>query len=210
MSRQRIDLNIKIAGLEPEPAEVLASLKPSELIAEILREFQADLLHLSNRPEDYMLCPENSTLPLEEYPLLRLNLTHNALLVLALRPTELPSGAQFLSPVAQLREQSSGTVYHLYWQPAIIGRSDTKKGDNALLAVNLQSYPNGQKVSRRHVRLTQKKGEFFIESLSDTNQTTLVKATGEELVLSQQPQLLENKDCILLNKSGIRLLFLNG
>jgi hypothetical protein len=69
-----------------------------------------------------------------------------------------------------LREDVTGKVFDIMFQPALIGRPDpTNPQSVELLAVNLGPFEGSKSVSRYHARITEEKGKFFLESLADHN-----------------------------------------
>ncbi len=211
MSLQRISLSIKVLGLGSQRAEALASLKPPELIAEILQEFRDELPYLGTQPEDYTLCLASSTFRLDEQlPLNEQNLGNNPSLILEERPVNLPIGASALSKAAYFREPNSGQVYRLRWQPAIIGRPYPGKNDEALLGVNLENLPDGRKISRRQACLTEKNGQFFIKNLSSNNPFLLNTATNPDrrFPIEDQEHPIQDKDQLWMGSDSLCLTFL--
>ena len=73
-----------------------------------------------------------------------------------------------------VQEERSLSEFDLRWQPAVIGRKDRRDPFmNKLLAVALDDVQGASSVSRHHACITEKDGQFFIESLSETNPTYL-------------------------------------
>jgi len=69
-----------------------------------------------------------------------------------------------------LREDATGKIFEIAFQPAIIGRPDPTSPQSAeLLAVNLGPFDNSKSVSRYHARITESHGVYFVESLADHN-----------------------------------------
>jgi hypothetical protein len=88
---------------------------------------------------------------------------------------------------AYLRDSNSGTTFDLVYQPAIIGRPDSNNPASAeMLAVNLGPLEGSKSVSRFHARVTEQRGQFFIEPLAEHNPLYLNGALvreGEKLAL---------------------------
>lgn len=174
-----------------------------QLIAEILHQY-ADL---EQRPSAYDMFLQNRGTPL------RRNLTlHQQHIV---EGDHLVLGWAGMAPVlgrhvitgrnqAILREVQSGVSFHLPWQPAIIGRISADPEHNKLLAVNLENFSNGQRVSRRHAQITEQNGRFYIESLNAQNSTML----NEDTVPLQQKQCLNDGDIIYLPNSDISMIII--
>ncbi|GAB4546938.1 MAG: hypothetical protein OHK0023_07390 [Anaerolineae bacterium] len=86
------------------------------------------------------------------------------------------------------REDSTGHIFDIAFQPAIIGRPDHQNpAANELLAVNLEGFEGAKSVSRYHARITEgEEGRMFIESLAEHNPAYLngtIVRVGEKRVL---------------------------
>jgi hypothetical protein len=108
----------------------------------------------------------------------------------------LSGGAQ-----AVLREETTGTVFPIEWQPAVIGRGDANNttGGSAL-AVNLSNMEEARTVSRQHARIIEQGGQFFLESLAPRNPTFLNDrelVSGERRVLQQGDKIRAGKITLL-------------
>ncbi len=86
-----------------------------------------------------------------------------------------------------LREDATGKIFEIAFQPAIIGRPDPTNPQSAeLLAVNLGPFDNAKSVSRYHARITESHGSFLLESLADHNPAFLndsIVRIGEKRVI---------------------------
>ncbi len=176
-----------------------------------IRQFIVEILHqyadLEQRPSAYDLFLQNRETPLRRD--LSLHQQH------VVEEDHLVFGWAGMAPVlgrhvitgrnqAILREVESGISFHLPWQPAIIGRSSADLEHNQLLAVNLENFANGQRVSRRHAQITEQNGNFYIESLTAQNSTRL----NEDTAPLQQKQPLNDGDIIYLPNSDISMIFI--
>ena len=73
-----------------------------------------------------------------------------------------------------LQETRFLSEFDLVWQPAIIGRRDTRNpSKNRLLAVDLDELEEDATVSRHHACITEQNGSFFLESINARNPTFL-------------------------------------
>lgn len=207
-NQQRTELQIDIFELKAQPARALASLTPPELVAAILDEFRRDLLYLSERPGDYQLlrAADQTTLD-DERPIGR-QCAPRTHLLLAERAQTAPQGAQSLDGHGYLREVATGRVFPLHWQPALIGRPDTKLADNALLAVDLSAHPSRMRVSRRQARIVAEGRHYYLEALAPNNPVAVESATGDQQTLGAARHPLHPGDTVVLIRSGIRLAFL--
>jgi pSer/pThr/pTyr-binding forkhead associated (FHA) protein len=106
-----------------------------------------------------------------------------------------------------LREVVSGQVYKLHWLPAIIGRPDKNQLLDDRIAVDLESYKTGLRVSRRHAQIVEEDGRYFVESLS-RNPTLLRSPDGSLEAVDSEKQPLQHDDVIQLERSNIALKFI--
>ncbi|NIM94894.1 MAG: FHA domain-containing protein [Anaerolineales bacterium] len=73
---------------------------------------------------------------------------------------------------AYLEEERQGQIFEIQWQPAIIGRLyQMNPSKNRLLAVDLEGIRDHEYVSRHHACITERSGQFSIESLNARNPT---------------------------------------
>ncbi len=94
---------------------------------------------------------------------------------------------------ATLREEATGQVFEIKWQPAIIGRPDGNNPASAnMLAVNLGPLEGSKAVSRHHAGITEQDGQYFVESMSSNNPTYL----NDGLIRSGERRFLESGDKI--------------
>lgn len=211
--QSRIDLRIDILDLEGQHAVVLTNLKPPELVEAIVAEFHGDgdALYLGANAADYYLVNAESGAVLDTETPVGQQVVSNDRLALHEVERPLPAGGRALKQTAYLRELTSGNVYKLRWQPAIVGRFSEDLPMNELVAVDLQPYPTGLRVSRRHVAITEAGGQFFVENLSK-NPVSIRR--GEDVTIpieSRQQQILPG-DVIDLERSDIslKLIVRNG
>ncbi len=93
----------------------------------------------------------------------------------------------------QWREEATGQVFEIKWQPAIIGRPDGNNPASAnMLAVNLGPLEGSKAVSRHHAGITEQDGQYFVESMSSNNPTYL----NDGLIRSGERRFLESGDKI--------------
>ncbi len=206
-NQTRLDLQIDVFKETKQQAKVLPNLTPPELIEAILQEFQADMPYLSNQPADYHLKKATDQTQLNDHKMLEQQLRAGDHLILVEKLPPIPSGAQRLTSHACLREESKGNVYNLYWQPAIIGRLDKKQSHNDWVAVNLESYETGLSVSRRHAKITEEKGQYYIEGMS-LNPISIKDINGKLRAVTQAKQILNDGEVIHLERSNIDLKFM--
>lgn len=203
----RLELLIDVLDREKEQlAAALPDLRPGEFIEAILAEFQ-EIEYLSRDPWHYRLRRvENGEFLDDEKPL-EAQLTKNAHVALVERPVDLPPGTSAPPERIYLREQSSGAVYPLRWLPAILGRLDSSLSQNELVAVNLEPYTTGLRVSRRHARIDYESGAYVIDNLSNNGTTVITE--GEEFRLQRgRKRTLQNGDLIRLDRSELSLRFM--
>lgn len=205
-SKKRLEVRVNVFEKMDQRALPLPNLKPSQLVEAILQEFR-ELEYLSDRPRDYYLLREGSESPLDEENELSSQLASGDLLTLVENEVPIPAGTARPNRPIYLREQVTGKVYRLQWQPAIIGRPDKNQPHNDWLAVDLESYRTGLRVSRRHAQITEKKGQYFIHSMS-RNPTTIRDGMGNAIPVTAEKRPLENGDVIHLERSNISLKFI--
>jgi pSer/pThr/pTyr-binding forkhead associated (FHA) protein len=194
-----VEISIDVLELPGQQAKVRRTLTIDGLKEEIFREFEID----SSSREAYSLFlkggdrPINPNLTLTQLDVqphdeFEFNYTRRSVRS-ALRKEE----------IAYLLEESTHFTFEIQWQPAVIGRPDIDPDHNLLLAVNLESLPNGKKVSRAHAQITMSGGHYFIESLNNKNPTTINKEI-EPLETSRE---LRDGDKIHLTRASIQLTF---
>jgi hypothetical protein len=105
---------------------------------------------------------------------------------------------------AYLREDSTGKLFELEWQPAIIGRPDANNPvSGEALAVNLSGFEESRSVSRQHASITERNGVFFIESMAERN---LAELNGSVLQIGER-RSLQHGDKILIGKIALTFKF---
>lgn len=197
------DLNLMITIFEhgSEAAEVQADLKPADLIGAILAEFGSELAYLSSNPAAYELQrPDGSAL--DAATTLGAQLVGETHLILAEAVPPPPAGAHPLTAPLYLREPASGTVFAIHWTPALIGRSDPKLPDEALLAVNLSGRKHADRVSRRHARISGQNGTPVLEPIA--NNPIIIRRGADAIQLTKRYPL-QAGDVIVLEYSAIQL-----
>ena len=201
----RLDLKIDVFDQYAQHARALTQLTPPQLIEAILQEF-GELEFLGHVPDHYALQYVNDGRPLQVDQPLQQQVKNDTRLRLVEIDAELPKGTKRPSQHIYLREQSSGLAYKLHWLPAIVGRPDSNQPFNDRVAVNLESYPTGLRVSRRHFTISERGEQFYIERMSP-NPTSLMH-NGERKELSNKPQSLQYGDLIHLDRSRITFKFI--
>ncbi len=174
-----------------QEVSVRANLTVRALIEEIRREF--NLLDAGYR---LTLAGQREPLPLDR-TMEQLGLQTGVELVFArdrhrLDQRVIARGGQYFEPVSQpgrafLRETTSGQVFIIDWQPAIIGRPDAANPSTAqALAVDVSTLAEGRTVSRRHAQVTERGGTYYLEALNERNPTLL---NGQPLTLGERRAL---------------------
>jgi hypothetical protein len=205
-NQARLELLIDIFDHVAQRAVALAALLPVELVEAVIEEFH-EIEFLGTNPAHYQLLKAATRAPLDEQVPLGEQLTTGELLALVEREEPLPPGTKRPSRPIYLREQSSGAVYKLHWQPAIIGRPDATKQDDQQLAVNLTHHAAGQRVSRRHARIIEASGQFYVEQLAQ-NPTIVRDSQNLTTRVERDQRLIQNGDTIVLEHSQIALKFI--
>jgi len=193
-----VQFRIDVFDTSGNQAKVRKNLTVSALVDEVLREFD-DLDRKT--PEAYAVYLKGQTKPLDR---------DKTIEQLDLQPGDelefryarrLQRGFISAQSKAYVREERSRALFQITWQPALLGRTDVDPAYNELLAVNLEAFPDGQRVSRRHAQITSDKDEFFLEGLSPNNPTYL----NDHPITGRSK--LNNGDRIRLGKSQIVLTF---
>ena len=199
----RLELLIDVFDRPAQRASAQASLLPAELVAAVLEEFR-EIEYLGADPTQYQLRKAATRAPLDEQAQIGKQLAAGDRLTLAERAEPTPPGARALSRPVYLRDQASGAVYALRWQPAIIGRADPTRADNPQLAVDLSAHSVGQRVSRRHAQIVEANGQLYVERLAQ-NPTAVKSSKGATTRLERDRLPVQAGDTILLENSEITL-----
>ncbi len=202
----RRTLRIDIFEQQNQRALVLPTLTPTALVDAILQEFR-EIEYLSDNPADYRLQRINEPTPLAE-TITVAQLAQEERLTLVEADLPLPTDAQRPTHPIYLREQQSGKVYKLHWCPAVIGRPDPGQAQNGQLAVNLEGYKGGLRVSRRHASIVEEQGEYFVYSLSPRNPTYHQGSSEQRKLITEHKHPLRHGDTLFLEGSDITLKFL--
>lgn len=193
-----IELKIDVFDITGQRARVRKSISVATLIDEVLLEFD----DLDRRlPESYGLFLRGQDRPLDRTRTLdELDIQNYDELEFKYAKAGV-RGKLHGAVEAVLRDESTGMVYPITWQPALIGRPDADPSHNELLAVNLASHPEGRRISRRHAEILLEGGLYYIESLSENNPTYLnnQQVTGR--------RLLQSGDKIGLGRTTLTLVF---
>lgn len=177
MDRISVTIDIQANNIGQKPANLRSSLVVANLVAHIKDKFNLDgnyVLRLQSdrhelpqdMPLDQTSTREGSVLVFE--PVLEETGTLDAI-QRGVR-NRLSKGFKRV----YLQETRFLSEFDLVWQPAIIGRRDTRNpSKNRLLAVDLDELEEDATVSRHHACITEQNGSFFIESINSRNPTFL-------------------------------------
>lgn len=205
-NQNRLEVRIDIFEKTNQQALALPNLTPPQFIEAIIQEFR-ELEYLSDSPAEYQLRKAQDRSSLTEDQPLGEQIKPGERLILVENGVSLPADTKPPSQPVYLREQSTGKVYKLNWLPALIGRPDKSQAHNEWIAVNLDSYKTGLRVSRRQAQISEENGQFFIESLS-SNPTALKRGNGAIVPVSSGKQSLRHGDIIYFERSNIALKFI--
>lgn len=200
-----LELVLDIFDEVGQQASVIKSITVAELIEEIVSEF-TELNSAS--PRAYGLFADGNERQLDLWKTLIEEDIHpgdKLTLGWARDPFQFKRQSVSYPNRASLIGETTRAEFHIKWQPAIIGRSDSDPTHNALLVANLEWFPRGHRVSRHHAQITESDGIYFLESMAPKNPTFL---NGEGLTAGQKVQLA-NGDRITLGFSNIELLFVS-
>lgn len=203
----RLALQIDVLDLYSQPAQALPDLAPNQLIAAIVDEFQ-ELQYLSTNPAAYQLVRLSDHSPLQDELTIGEQLADGEGVALIERDAPLPPETTRPSRSIYLRETLSGQVFLLQWLPAIIGRRDPSQRHHERVAVSLEAYRSGLRVSRRHLQILERNGHFYVYSLAVRNPAYLRESNGNTRAIMEEPQPLRHGDTIVLERSGIALRFI--
>jgi hypothetical protein len=205
-SKKRLELRVDVFEETDQKALSLPNLTPPQFVEAILQEFR-ELEYLSDSPSGYRLFKEGAESPLEDEDELSDQVVNGDRLVLVENELPPPAGSERPNNSIYLREQVTGRVYKLHWQPAVIGRPDKNQPHNDMLAVNLESYKTGLRVSRRHAQITENNGQYFIRGMS-RNPTSIRDDAGNTIPVTSENRPLQDGDVIHLERSNIALKFI--
>lgn len=187
---------------KPQRVGILPSLIPPDLVQAIIAEFST-VPHLIPDPAAYRLARTDTGALLDNDREILKQLGAQLSCKLVEYTPSLPAGTKPMGQRIYLREQNSGKIYRLLWQPAIIGRPDEKLPNNDQIAVNLVGESAGMVVSRRHAQIISDGSQIFIESLGQ-NPTRVSSAQSPPTEISGRCAL-KHGDVIELVRSQIRL-----
>jgi len=196
-----IDVKIDVFEQTGQHARVRTSLTVANLIQEVMREF--DDIN-TNTPDVYGIFLKGADAPLD---------STQTLIQLDIQPWDelvfeyvKRSVRQMLDPQQQfqVRDETTGRVFDVQWQPAVIGRPSADVDQNMALAINLQHLPLGQTVSRRHAQIIFRKGVYYVEPLAENNP---VYVNNQEIPFGTTREL-RHGDRVGVGRSQIPLTFL--
>jgi pSer/pThr/pTyr-binding forkhead associated (FHA) protein len=195
-----IDVKLDVFEHVGQRARLRKSLTVSGLIEEILREFD-DIA--ADTPEKYAVFLKGMDRPLNAgSTLTELDLQPQDELVFEYVRQNI---RRMLNPedYAFLRDEESGRVYDLQWQPAVIGRPTNEAEHNIMLAVNLQLHPKGLTVSRKHAEITFSERRYYLEPLADNNPV----AVNGQLIPPNTRRELKHGDKLTIGRNNLVLTF---
>ena len=195
-----IDVKIDIFEHADQRARVLETLTPVDLIQEILKEFDDITADAPQKYAIYLKGVERPLNPAASMAQLDIQPQDNLVFDYIRQPIR-----QMLDSkdYAFLREETTGKVYDIQWQPAVIGRPDSDVGHNIILAVNVKLLPNGMTVSRQHAQITFSDGRYYVEPLAEHNPVFL---NGKEIPLNSRREI-RNNDKLAIGRSKISMVF---
>jgi pSer/pThr/pTyr-binding forkhead associated (FHA) protein len=195
-----LDIEIDVFEYSAQHAQVRRGITIATLIQETLKQFD-DIA--ADAPDKYAIYVKGADRPLNSaYTLEQLDIQpHDELVFDYVRQVN----RKMLDPedYALLREETTGKVYDIQWQPAVIGRPDADLGHNIILGVNVLPLPNGMTVSRKHAQITYSEGRYYIEPLAEHNPIFL---NGKEIPLNSKREL-KNNDRLGIGRKKIMMVF---
>jgi hypothetical protein len=208
-SPKYLELRIDIFDRPNQRAQVLGELRPRELVSSILEEFGDELDYLGADPDVYWLRKARENERLENEATLEDQVRTGDHLVLEEADPDLPAHARRPSQPIYLQDGLTQNAYRIPWLPAIIGRPDPELPDNELVAVDLSTHPAGSRVSRRHLKLWEENGEYWVQATS-ANPASLVRDRGVEIPVpaGNERERLNPQDILRLDRADITLKFI--
>lgn len=206
-SQARVELYVDVFEMAGQKALALSDLKPSQLIRAVLEEFRS-LEYLGDEPGDYTLVKAGGGDPLDEAAPLARQVRDGDRLVLVERELPLPPEARRPPQPIYLREPHEDKTYAVQWLPAIIGRRSEHQAHDDLVAVDLRAFTTGLRVSRRHVRMTEEGGCFYIENLSSNPVSLICPGRPGPIPVTAERRPLAAGDVIRLDRSDLELKFI--
>jgi pSer/pThr/pTyr-binding forkhead associated (FHA) protein len=195
-----VEISIDVLEIQGQRAKVRRTLTIDGLKDEIFREFEID----SSTREAYALLIKGGDRPINPHmTLTQLDAQPHDEFVLTYTRRSVRNALQ-KEEIVYVVEESTQSVFEIQWQPAVIGRPDIDPEHNLLLAINLESLPNGKKISRAHAQITFSAGHYYIESLNAKNPTTL---NNEVEPLDRRRELHDGDKIHLTNNALIHLTF---
>jgi len=195
-----LDVEIDVFENSAQHARLRKGITIATLIQETLKQFD-DIA--ADAPDKYAIYLKGADRPLNSASTLeQLDIQpHDELVFDYVRQTI----RKMLDPeqYALLREETTGKVYDIQWQPAVIGRPDADVGHNIILAVNVLPLPNGMTVSRHHAQITFSEGHFYVEPCAEHNPVFL---NGKEIPLNTKREI-KNNDRLAIGRSKIMMVF---
>ncbi|HZT07049.1 MAG TPA: hypothetical protein VFC51_08465 [Chloroflexota bacterium] len=204
-----LELRIDVFAKSGQRAQVLPEIRPPDLVAAILEEFGDELDILGAAPEAYWLRKAEGNERLDDLLPLEGQVHDGEHLVLEETDPDLPAHTRRPARSVYLQESTTQRAFKIPWVPAIVGRSDPDLPENDLVAVDLSAHPGGGRVSRRHLRLWEENGEYYIQTAS-ANPASIVRDRDVEIPVpaaSAKERLLP-QDIIRLDRSQITLKFI--
>ncbi len=196
-----IDVKIDVFDHLGQRARLRKSLTIRTLIEEILKEFEDIAAEI---PEKYAIYIEGMDRPLASASMLeQLDIQPHDTLIFKYA-WQNQNDQQPLEPhqYAAMRDDS-GKIYSIKWQPALIGRPNNDSKHDANLAVNLQSHPKRQTVSRSHAQITFSSGHYYIQPLAENNPIFV----EDKKVAFGAHQEINNGDKISIGTKGLQITF---
>jgi pSer/pThr/pTyr-binding forkhead associated (FHA) protein len=196
-----IDVKIDIFEHTGQRARVRRTLTTGGLIDEIMKEFD-DISRASI--DRYALYLKGTDRPLSKgSTIIDLDLQPQDELVFEYKHQNFRE--DFLPrQYASLRDDKSGRMFEIQWQPAVIGRPTAEAEHNMVLAVNVQDIPNGMTISRKHAQIILEDESYYVETLTENNP---VLVNGEVVPFNSRKEI-KNNDRLILGNQKVSMTFI--
>lgn len=197
-----IDVKIDVFDHLGQRARLRRSLTIRTLIEEILKEFDDIAAEI---PEKYAIYAKGMDRPLASTSMLeQLDIQPQDTLIFKYA-WQSHNDQQPLEPHQYAAMcDDTGKIYPITWQPALIGRLNSDGKHDANLAVNLQSHPKKQTVSRRHAQIIFSSGHYYIQPLAENNPIFV----EDKKIIFGTLREINDGDKISIGTKGLQITFM--
>lgn len=197
-----IDVKIDVFDHLGQRARLRRSLTIRTLIEEILKEFDDIAAEI---PEKYAIYAKGLDRPLASTSMLeQLDIQPQDTLIFKYASQSHNDQQPLEAHQYAAMRDDAGKIYPITWQPALIGRPNSDGKHDAKLAVNLQSHPKKQTVSRSHAQITFSSGHYYIQPLAENNPIFM---EGKRIAFGTLREINDG-DKISIGTKGLQITFM--